>query len=151
MEPPEHPRATTLEIGGHGFPGLWRTLLPEDFQWMRPPRERRATCDDCYRVALEEYHPDTQCCTYYPQLSNFAVGLALRDPACAEPVRAQIPIGGLPLELVGAPERYRKSIATYSRDRFGKDVTAICPYLDRETHGCRMYPYRNSVCATDNL
>ena len=144
----DHPLGKTLEIGDHGFPGLWATLLPEDFQWMTPPRERRATCADCFRVALGEYHQTTQCCTYYPQLSNFVVGLALRDPACREQVQRQIPIGGLPLELTGSPERYRLSIATYHRDRFGKDPGAICPYLHRETHQCRMYPYRNSVCST---
>ncbi len=138
----------TLEVGGHHFPGLWATLLPEEFAWLIPPRERRATCAECYEVAIGEYHPATACCTYLPQLSNYTVGLALMDPDARDVIRPQIALYGLPPQLAGSPARYRWSITTYHHDRFGKDPEGICPFLDRDAPQCRIYPYRNSVCST---
>jgi len=141
--------STTLELNGHSFPGLWRHELPEDFPWLAPPREHGATCDDCFMAAVDEYAADCQCCTYYPQISNYMVGLALKDPRSRDAMIEQIEAGGaLPRELVGAPGRYRRSIDLYARDRFGLEHDAICPFFDGATTHCRIYPYRNSVCST---
>ena len=140
---------TMMDLGGHLFPAVWRDLLPEDFPYLTPPREHRATCDDCYMVALGEFAGDCQCCTHYPQVSNFMVGLALKDPRSRDPVRRQIAAGGaLPGELVNAPGRFRRSLALYGQERFGRDPGAVCPFFDQRTTHCQIYPYRNSVCST---
>lgn len=149
MAPSEESEPAILELGGHRFPGLWRDELPEDFPWLAPPRERLATCDDCHMVAVGEYAAGCQCCTYYPQIANYMVGLALKDPASREAMLEQIEAGGaLPRELVGPPGRYRRSIALYARGRFGLERDAICPFFEDSTTHCRIYPYRNSVCST---
>ncbi len=138
-----------LDLGGHRFPGLWRDLLPEEFLWLTPPREQRATCHDCFMVALGDFDAGCQCCTYHPQVANFMVGLALKDPESREAMEQQIAAGGaLPRELVGAPGRFRESIALHAADRYGRDPEAVCPFFDQRTTHCQIYPYRNSVCAT---
>jgi Fe-S-cluster containining protein len=143
------PAFSTIDVRGHLWPGLWKDLLAEEFEWMVPPRERRATCGDCYLVALGELAPDCQCCTYYPQIANFMVGLALKDPRSRPAMVAQIEAGGaLPRELVNAPARFRRSVALYEREGFGQDHESICPFFDGGTTHCHVYPYRNSVCAT---
>lgn len=139
----------TLDLGGHRFPGIWRALLPEDFAWMTPPREQRATCEDCYLVTLGDFAAACQCCTYSPQIPNFLVGLALKDPQSRGPMMRQIENGGaLPRELVNSPGRFRRSVVLHDRGQFGRDPTAVCPFYDAEITDCRIYPYRNSVCAT---
>lgn len=149
MAPSEESASSILELGGHRFPGIWRDELPEDFPWLAPPRERLATCDDCVMVAIGEYAAGCQCCTYYPQIANYMVGMALKDPASREAMLGQIEAGGaLPRELLGPPGRYRLSIAMYARDRFGLERGAICPFFVDATTLCCIYPYRNSVCST---
>ena len=139
----------TFEMGGHRFPGLWPAELPEDFPWLTPPQEHVATCDACYMAAVGEYRADCQCCTYYPQIANYMVGLALKEPRSRDAVIEQIEAGGaLPRELVGPPGRYQRSIALYARGQFGLEHDAICPFFDGETTHCHIYPYRNSVCST---
>jgi Fe-S-cluster containining protein len=139
----------TLEQGGHLFPGIWRHLLPEEFTWQTPPREHRATCDDCYLVTLGDFAADCQCCTYSPQIPNFLVGLALKDPRSRDAMMRQIEAGGaLPRELVNAPGRFRRALALHEYGRFGRDTEATCRFYDRRTTQCRIYPYRNSVCST---
>ncbi len=139
----------TATLGGHPFPGAWQFFLPEEFQWMRPPPERLADCSRCYNVARGEFDASCQCCTYFPQISNFMVGLALKDPACSGVVESLIDRGfGLPLEMAGSPAQYRSAMELYTRDLFGRDALKCCPFHDHETHDCAVYPYRNSVCAT---
>jgi len=138
-----------FQSGAHRFPGIWLHEMPEDFPWLAPPQEHSATCDACYMAAVGEYRADCQCCTYYPQIANYMVGLALRDPRSRDHVMRQIELGGaLPRELLGSPGRYKRSIALYARGQFGLVPDTICPFFDAETTHCHIYPYRNSVCST---
>ena len=139
----------TVTLGGHGFPGAWQYLLPEEFQWLKPPPERLADCSRCYNVARGEFDESCQCCTYFPQISNFMVGMALKDPASAGVVESLIERGfALPLEMAGSPAQYGAAMELYTRDLFGRDRNNRCPFHDPQTHDCAVYPYRNSVCAT---
>ncbi len=139
----------TLELGGHLFPGIWRHLLPEEFRWQTPPREHRSTCADCYMVTVGDFAAACQCCTYSPQIPNFLIGMALKDPASRDTMMRRIEAGGaLPREMVNAPVRFRRFLALHEEGRFGRDVSAACPFFDLETTDCRIYPYRNSVCST---
>ena len=70
----------TIDIAGHAMPGSWAWLLPEDARWLRLPRERFAACAICPPVQLGDYEASCRCCGYLPQMTNFAVGLALRSP-----------------------------------------------------------------------
>jgi Fe-S-cluster containining protein len=139
----------TLELGGHRFPGIWRHLLPEEFGWQTPPREHRATCEDCYLVTLGDFAAECQCCTYSPQIPNFLVGLALKDPRSRDAMMRQIEAGAtLPREMVNSPGRFRSFLALHEAGRYGRDTTATCPFFDVGTTDCQIYLHRNSVCST---
>jgi Fe-S-cluster containining protein len=131
------------------MPGIWKLLLPEDAMWLKLPQERLATCSACYKVALGEYRPDCQCCTHFPQIPNFMLGLALQDPASRDAVSEVIARGhALPQGLVTTPRQLLDAAVTYSDDRFGNESSLVCPFVDPESLGCRVYPYRNSICST---
>ncbi|MEO1171177.1 MAG: hypothetical protein AAFX94_03880 [Myxococcota bacterium] len=124
-------------------------MLPEDFEWLRFPDERLATCDDCYQVRLGEFTAGCQCCTYYPEIPNFMLGMALRDPMSREHVVELVNAGhGLPIGLVPTPSTMVRAVRAYSLDRFGQERDMVCPFMDPKTTHCRVYGHRNSVCST---
>lgn len=137
-----------LQMGQHQMTGVWQYLFPEEFAWLKVPDERHATCDDCYKVKLGHYRDDCRCCTYFPELSNFLLGLALLSPSrdAVLPLVEQRYI--LPFGLVPTPLRYERSVAAYADDRFGEETWMVCPFVEPTTFHCRVYPFRNSVCST---
>jgi len=144
----DDPIFSPLKMGNHLMPAVWRYLFPDDFQWLKVPDERNATCDNCYKVKSGEYRDDCRCCTYFPDLSNFQLGLAL----LSESRDAVLPLVGgrfvLPMGLAPSPLRYQKTVITYAADRFGKEPSMLCPFVDPSTFHCRIYPFRNSICST---
>jgi len=137
-----------LSIAGHGMPGAWAHLLPDDAQWLRLPRERAAACAVCPPVDAGEYVPECRCCGYLPQMTNFALGFALQGPS-ADRVRAVIADGhALPFGLSPAPRLFAEAIGANAAGNFGTDPALACPFKDPTTHQCGVYAYRNSVCST---
>jgi len=140
---------TTVDVRGHLLPGMWQYLLPEGVQWLALPRELPADCDRCPMVARGEFAADCQCCTCYPQIPNFLVGLALKDPVSRPAMRRVVEAGGaLPREMVAPPAVFARSVRLVSSGRFGQQRDPICPFFDGRTTHCAVYPYRNSVCST---
>ncbi|MEO0812382.1 MAG: hypothetical protein AAFY60_05920, partial [Myxococcota bacterium] len=138
-----------MKFGAHLVPDAWGKILPEDAQWLRPPAEASATCANCRMVRREEYRADCQCCTYYPEVPNFLLGMALEAPASRSLVERLIAEGhGLPTGFVPSPQTYTRAVIAYSKDNFGKDPDILCPFMDRETQDCGIYRYRNAVCST---
>lgn len=124
-------------------------MLPRGATDLRLPDERLASCDDCYKAALGHYRDDCRCCTCLPQMPNFMLGLALDDPRSADRVRRQIRLGNaLPLGLVSSPRRYLAAVQSQARGQFGQLPAELCPFVERETFHCTVYPYRNSICST---
>ena len=76
----DNPITSTIKIGNHKFPGIWKYILPEEFMRLKLPNERFTVCNKCHRVNTHNYRGDCRCCTYFPQIPNFLVGLALKDP-----------------------------------------------------------------------
>ena len=133
----------------HGFPAMWRYILPEDAEWIRLPEERRATCQSCPKVADGSHHKDTQCCTYFPELVNYLLGFALQDEKSRPLIEAQIAKGHvLPTGQQIHPGQYQKAVQSYADNLFGELPSQACPFLNPETIQCGIYPYRNSVCST---
>ncbi len=100
-------------------------------------------------VRRNEYRSDCQCCTYYPEVPNFLLGMALNDPDSTEVVERLVHAGhGLPTGFVPSPRKYVDAVVAYSRDDFGKDPDIVCPFMDRDTNNCGIYLYRNAVCTT---
>jgi Fe-S-cluster containining protein len=149
MAPPDDLVHEPFAWGRHGMPGLWRHLLPEDALWLELPEERCATCDDCPEVARGVFRADCQCCTYFPQIPNFMLGLALRDPNARAPVAELIAAGhATPQGLLATPRRFLGAVQMEAAETFGNDPAQNCPFLEPETRGCQIYAYRNSVCST---
>jgi hypothetical protein len=139
----------TFRVGRHELPGVWRHLLPEDFGWMKLPAEELAECGRCPKVETGEYLASCRCCSYFPQLSNFGLGFALEDPEARRWVERVIDGGvALPEGMEPAPEGFVASLAVYAEDRFGKTEDVVCPFLDVPAGRCRVFAYRNSICAS---
>lgn len=148
MPPKDDPLFEALQVGGHALPALWRYLLPEEMSWHALPQERLANCAHCYWVRLGRCRDDCRCCTYFPQLPNFLIGLALKDPSSRSSMQtlleSQPP---LPLGLLATPGQTRDAVAMQAEDRFGEDPTQVCPFFGN--HGrCAIHAHRNSICAT---
>ncbi len=119
-------------------------------------RESKATCSDCAMCKpwppVDQFKPDTKCCTFSPALPNFRVGaiLADSDPAAArgrEVAKARIRSGdgATPLELA-PPRTYALAYPRLSRDGFGKDRGLLCPFFDQGN--CSIWRWREAVCGT---
>ncbi len=138
----------TIPFGVQQVPGIWRFMLPEEFFWLRPPSEKRATCNKCYKVELGDFDPRCQCCTYFPQIPNFMLGLALKDAQSRPHVEALIASGyALPRGMIITPARFKVTLEAYSRDLFGREPRIRCPFIQQGSGECAIYPYRNSICS----
>jgi Fe-S-cluster containining protein len=131
------------------MPGIWRYMLPEDFQYMRFPNECEATCDNCPKVKTDGFLEDTKCCTYLPRMPNFLMGLGLGDKA-TKPVYEKLLLDGflLPEGMYYTPIQMVDSLNQHVQDKFGRSDLVICPFLNRKSGMCGAYSYRNSVCGT---
>lgn len=148
--------------------------LPELYQrWVEEllpgaiPREREATCFDCVMCdrgqgapvpGMGFYHPETKCCTYFPEVPNFLVGRALAVDtaggdalrafvAGAEAHRAQATLLGVrPAPKISTVYRQHKD------DLFGRDPEMRCPYAITPDPAagpiCGIWKHRNSICST---
>ena len=144
-DPLYHP----LFVSGHGFPSTWRYLLPKEFADLKLPEERLADCSECPMVGIGEYLPDCRCCTHLPQVPNFQLGLALKDPRTREATMKIIRDGyALPEGIEITPAHYMRSVIAYHKDLFGKSRDIRCPLIDPESGGCAIYAYRSAICST---
>jgi len=143
------------------LPPVYAPLLGDFFD-RQEVVEDRATCESCAMcdhgqgvgVAMEFFHPDAKCCTYYPQLPNYLVGALLSDPApeleegrrrLRETLRTRI--GATP-QWLAPPRKYTVLLAA-SRGAFGRSKVMRCPYFDAERGGtCTIWKYRENVCNT---
>ena len=150
------PLLETFTMDGHPLPGAWRHYLPEAGASLRLPGEGLATCENCYRADLGQFRADCRCCTYFPQLPNHMVGLALQDPRSAATLEALIDQGHLlPFGLVTSPQRYVAAVEAQANGLFGNAPKRLCPFARLATGGgpdswmdCTIHPYRNSICST---
>lgn len=123
------------------------------------PRERRAACDPCVMSEprpgpVSRYNPGVKCCSYWPGLPAFLVGHALADAGedgaagrailrgLIDEGRCATPLGIDPPPAVA--ERYAK----VRDERFGVDPELLCPYFERGSGRCHIWPHRGYVCAT---
>ncbi len=145
------------------MPALYRSWLPELFDRPSIP-EPRATCGDCAMCehaagASGEpgagfFRPDIKCCSYHPTLPNYLVGAALRDTspegeAGRARLRAKIAARvGVTMTWLASPRKYLVLYDAARESSFGRSDALLCPYFERATGGCTIWPFRESVCAT---
>jgi len=124
-------------------------MLPEEFMWLKLPNERFTVCNKCHRVKTHNYRADCRCCTYFPQIPNFLLGLALKDPNSEHLVKKLIENGSaLPEGSQFSPKQFYVSTKDFTDELFGKSTLISCPFIAHEAPACGIYPYRNSICAT---
>jgi len=144
-----NPIAGTINICNHEFPGIWQYILPEEFMWLKLPNERFTVCNKCHRVKAHNYRADCRCCTYFPQIPNFSLGLALKDPDSKHFVKELIENGSaLPEGSQFSPKQLYDSTKDFTDELFGSSTSVTCPFIEPEGPVCGIYPYRNSICAT---
>jgi hypothetical protein len=137
----------------------WLTQL----QLTPPPREARANCAACVmcsdddwtvRHPFHRYRADLRCCTFTPELANFAVGGMLAHPetllpgALAALQRRIDSDEGTPMGVVNLPEddaRYERSV---NQGGFGRDPELRCPFYEVSGGRCGIWAWRNATCAT---
>jgi len=140
---------------------VYAGLLDEFFD--RPSlTEVRATCDKCSMcdhdqgapVAMDFFHPDAKCCTYYPTMPNFLVGALLADPGedVAEGKRRMRAIIASRMGVTPrwvAPPRKFTLLMNASRSVFGRSTALICPFFDATKEAsCTVWRHRENVCTT---
>jgi hypothetical protein len=127
------------------------------------PEETFATCDHCVmcrpegaagRAEVPYFDGSSKCCTYLPQLANFAVGAMLEDDSREFAAgRASIEkrldegegVTPLGMQRPWAYELLYKE-AMKSPQAFGRTPSLRCPhYLDG---GCSIWKYREPTCST---
>lgn len=143
------------------FPEVYRGLLPAFFDH-EAPREEKATCASCAMCApaggaadgVTYFRPDAKCCTYHPVLPNYLAGAVLADERgdmaegkrrIREKIAART---GVSPQWI-APSRKTDVLFRAARQSaFGRSLTLLCPYFEREQHTCTVWRHRESVCTT---
>jgi hypothetical protein len=136
--------STYFKFNGQAMPSHWQWLLPEHIRQASFPEESWVNCQRCPST-LNGYHHPARCCTYRPQLSNFLVGLALRDGALPRTLFTTLgPRTFLPLATL-EPSAYWLKRADHQRN--GTICADVCHFWSAQ-QGCTIHKYRNGVCAT---
>lgn len=141
------------------LPDIYGAILPEALA--RPvPDESLATCASCAmcpespRKNTIVFREDVKCCSWHPTLANYLVGGLLSDPRAGleegrRRIRAKIERreGVLP-RWVHAPIKSRLLHAAGRAAAFGRSEVLRCPYFNRDSGGCTIWAWRESVCST---
>lgn len=139
---------------------LYDRWIREGFPSELPP-ERHATCDTCAMCAttrsssVAHFRPDTKCCTFVPQLANFAVGGVLRDKCTDGREGKQSLVERMsraklktPLGLMVDPIA-RHVYELGAAEAFGRSEALRCPHYSNAGGGtCGIWRHRNAVCST---
>jgi hypothetical protein len=126
------------------------------------PGEPKATCLECAMAPgrgqapddAHPFHPDAKCCTYYPELANFLVGVILEDRGgdmrharAVLKKRFADAVGVTPLG-VARPAVFWQLYQAKGRDVFGRTPGFRCGYYVEETGLCGIWRHRESICTT---
>jgi len=144
------PLIAPLVLGDHTVPGIWRYMLPYEFLGLDFPSERESTCLDCPRIVSDNYRQDYRCCTYFPKVPNYMLGLAFQNDKSTRPlIKQQLKSRFLlPEGMQESARMYADFIEQVAKEEFGQGEKTLCPYLNKENGYCGIYLYRNSVCST---
>ena len=137
------------------FPDSYAPWLEDRLQGS--VRESLATCDQCAMVSpsgltrdVGPFEPDLKCCTYFPFVPNFGLGMMLEArPEIARVRLASAKAHGLllPLGLFASPERQARS-EELGESAFGRSRELLCPFFDSAANGCSVWKFRPGVCTT---
>jgi len=140
---------------------IYRPLVDDLFD--RPAVvEERATCDNCamcdhgqgVNIAIDFFHPESKCCTYYPSLPNFLIGGVFADPSPElEEGRQRLRkiiasrVGVTP-QWIQPPRKYSVLFTAARGAGFGRATSLRCPFYQLDGGLCTIWRYRENVCST---
>ncbi|MBN2682439.1 MAG: hypothetical protein JXR58_08010 [Bacteroidales bacterium] len=138
------------------LPEIYQNLFPEFF-YKEIKKETIATCDNC--IMLEGNNPiknmsfylkETKCCTFFPFIPNYMVGLILKEGS----EYGQAAVRKLISERVGISpkgispgKKYQLDFELSREKGFGQNLSLKCPFLDSDVD-CSIWEARGAVCAT---
>jgi hypothetical protein len=130
---------TVPDVSGSSLPPLYERWIEELLQ-ASPPVETRSTCHHCPMISEQpernasehRFHPQTKCCTYWPEIPNFLAGFILQEnDAEFEKARAQTELF-LTREMTVTPLGASPPAAFLARYNqlklFGTDPGLRCPF-----------------------
>ena len=145
------------------LPELFHQFLPDIFS-REIPAEIFTDCTNCHMICgsraelgLDEskpFAPDTKCCTYSPQFSNFLAGAVFSDPDtslaegrnklrdCIRSRKGIFPHGIYPTK------KYSVLYELGKAEGFGKSQALKCPFYLEGIYNCGIWKYREAICAT---
>lgn len=145
------------------LPELYFQFLPEIFS-KEIPAEIFTDCQNCHMLcnsrsdlgseASRPFAPDTKCCTFIPQFSNYLAGavFADNDPSLDEgrkKLRETIKSRkGIFPHGIYPTKKYSILYELGKAEGFGKSLTLKCPYFLEGKFNCGLWKYREAVCAT---
>lgn len=150
-----------MTLSMHQFPPLYGRWIA-DLLGAAPPRETKATCDDCVACAKPDgriptavfaLDPDVKCCFYMPRLPNFLVGRILSDdaPGAAagrRSVEERVNHGPITPLGLDRPPAYQAQVQDYT-SALQNSRALRCPhYLEERGGVCGIYAHRDSMCTT---
>lgn len=99
--------------------------------------ERKMNCASC-----SVYSQSVKCCTFFPNLANFAAGFELQKnekifDTLLESKTLSLPLG------IHAPDSYK---AAYLEKPFGQSKELLCPHFNRTARNCSIWESRPSSC-----
>lgn len=138
----------TIRMGSHTVPGFWQKILPGEVIHSPVCHDTIVDCHSCIGVHAKGYSPKSRCCTYYPKVPNFLIGLSLMDEVPQHPLHQMIKKGFvIPSGLEPSPGRIIQSHCDYQQKKWGISESSICDFFTPEK-GCQIYSYRNGVCSS---
>jgi hypothetical protein len=146
----------------HGMAGL----PPLYAAWMGEllgagiPDETRADCASCSMcvdaagAGAPRFHPESKCCTFFPDLPNFLAGRILADDdpamdfgraAILERIASRVAVTPL---AVARPRSWWVLYNDGFPDLFGRARTLRCPYYVEDGGKCGVWRHRDAICST---
>jgi len=139
------------------FPASYEPWLAPRFQ--AAPEETVATCSTCNmaKPACDRPGPtrdpgpfkaDLKCCTYFPYLPNFSLGLFTDlELKKVETQGVLLPVGLYP-SVEYQRRQLRLSADGESAGKFGNDPDLLCPFYDQSANVCGRWSQRPGVCTS---
>lgn len=145
------------------------TVLPDLYSgWLSElldgplPAEPHATCAECAMLADEAegvrpgddfFHPATKCCTFFPELPSFLVGLILTSDDSSlgwgqEVLMEQISShDGVSPRGLHRPKDF-DLLYRHNRNTLGQNSEMVCPFYKVGDGSCGIWTFRDATCST---
>ncbi len=126
------------------LPSIYHHLFAGEFLEL-PLRESVATCNDCIKAkpgVRKSFKPNLKCCTFFPFLTNYAVGSLLENKKVREMIITgkSLPVGIVP------PVSWQVSYARRAPEDFGNREDFLCPYYNKVDDNCGVWSNRGASC-----